>query len=154
MRRVNLVLICLAAALWIAGCAPEVVVQNNTSFPVRAIVVSGGRREMLSPSPGYSSSAEAAEGPYSIIVIPDAEWIEYAKGVRSYLNEQLANADQLTGPQLLEVIRRLKEIATQMQEFEKAAGASSRCSGAITSEGGGMVQINTAAEGQLVAACN
>ncbi len=153
MKRIKFVPICFLIAGIIAGCAPAVIVQNEMSFPVRAIVVSGGRRDVLSPSPGESSSAEASEGPYNVTVIPDEEWVAYAKGVRQYLNERLANADGLTGPQLLDVIRRLKEIATKMNEFERAAGSSSRCSGTITSDGGGAVVVSTGASGSLVVTC-
>ena len=54
-------------------------------------------------------------------MIPDAEWIEYARTTRKFLNDQLANADSLTGPQLLEVIRRLKNIAARIDQFQRAA---------------------------------
>lgn len=93
-----------------AGCAPAIVVQNNTTIPVRVVVSAGDIRGVLSPSPGEGSSIEVAEGAYRVAVIPDAEWIEYAKLSRKLLNERLANSDKLTGPQLLELIRQLKDI--------------------------------------------
>ncbi len=151
MKRIKWIAICLALVL-LAGCAPAITVTNNTSFPVRAIVSSGKTRNVLSPSPGYSSTAEATEGPYRVTVIPDAEWIEYAKTIRAYLNDRLAHADQLTGPELLEVIRRLKEIATRMQQYEQAGGGAS-CSGKINEEGGGLVTVSLGANGALVVVC-
>jgi hypothetical protein len=87
-------------------------------------------------------------------VIPDAEWIEYAKLTRKVLNDQLANADKLTGPQLLDVIHRLKEIAAQMQQFEQAAGSSASCGGRLTEDNSaGLVVVSTTDSGALVISC-
>jgi hypothetical protein len=145
----------IVAAGLIAGCGPTVTVGNQTGFPVRAIVASGGTRVVLSPSPGEHSTADVGEGPYTVTVIPDAEWIEYAKLTRKVLNDQLANADKLTGPQLLDVIRRLKEIAAKMQAYERAAGSGSRCSGRVGGEGkeAAFVTVSQDAAGRLVVAC-
>lgn len=152
-RIISLVLLGLLA-LVIVGCAPTVTVANNTNIPVRAIVASGGVRNMLSPSPRESSTAEVTEGPYRVTVIADSEWIEYAKVLRKVLNDQLANADKLTGPQLLDLIRRLKEVAQQMAVYEQAAGSSASCSGRLTSEeGAGLAQVSQSPDGKLVVAC-
>ena len=70
------------------------------------------------------------------------------------LNEQLANYDELTGPQLLDVIRRLKDIAARMQQYEQAAGSQARCVGNITQDsGGGVAVITVAPAGALVVSC-
>ena len=135
------------------GCGPTITVQNNTKFPVRAVVSSGGKSEMLSPSPGESSSADASEGPYGVYVVPDEDWINYAKQVRQYLNDQLANSDKLTGPQLLNVIQRLKEIAMRMAQYERAGGSGNGCSGSVAEDKDGLVTITTKADGGLVVAC-
>lgn len=153
MKRLKWIAVILAAAL-LVGCAPTITVTNETSFPVRAIVASKGARNVLSPSPGESSFAEVTEGAYRVTVIPDAEWIEYAKLTRQVLNDQLANADKLTGPQLLDVIARLKDIATRMAQYEQAAGTSSSCGGNITEDNGGaLVVISVDAVGALVVSC-
>ena len=153
MKRMKWIAIILAAAL-LAGCAPTITVTNQTTFPVRAIGTSKGTRNVLSPSPGESSIAEVSEGPYRVTVIPDAEWIEYAKLTRKVLNDQLANADKLTGPQLLDVIARLKDIAQRMAQYEQAAGTSNSCGGNITEENGGaLVVISQDAVGALVVSC-
>ncbi len=153
MKRMKWIAMILAAAL-LAGCAPTITVTNQTTFPVRAIVTSKGTRNVLSPSPGESSTAEVNEGPYRVTVIPDAEWIEYAKLTRKVLNDQLANADKLTGPQLLDVIARLKDIAQRMAQYEQAAGTSNSCGGKITEEStGALVIISQDAVGTLVVSC-
>ena len=141
-------------AVLVVGCAPTVSVLNKTGIGVRAIVASGGTRQVLSPSPGESSAAEVVEGPFTVAVIPDTDWIEYAKIKRKLLNEQLANADKLTGAQLLEVIRQLKDVAEKMSQFEATAAKGASCSGAITQEGGsGIAEISVGPNGALVVAC-
>lgn len=155
MRRIRLSFVWLGAIVFLASCAPTITVVNNTTFPVRVVVVAGGTRQVLSPSPnGESSSAEVTEGRYVVTAIPDAEWIEYAKLTRKVLNEELANADNLSGPRLLEVIRRLKDIAARMQQFEQAAGTNASCAGNLA-EGSSSVlaQVNVGANGRLVIAC-
>jgi hypothetical protein len=143
---------CLALAAMADSCAPLINVKNNATFEVRAVISNRGHSQVVSPSPGESSSAEAEQGPYTVTIIPDNDWLEHAKATRAFLNEQLANPDKLSGPQLLEVIRRLKDIAAKIKEFE-AAGLSTACSGKITQDGGGTVTVSAGADGKLVASC-
>ena len=153
MNRGKLIALLIFVTLLMAGCGPSIVVQNKTTFPVRVIVSASGKSEVLSPSPGESSAAAVSEGAYRVTVIPDAEWIEYAKISRKLLNDQLANSDKLSGPQLLEVIRQLKDIAARMQQYESAAGAGASCSGRIAEDSGGVVTVSTAADGKLSVSC-
>lgn len=48
----------------IAGCAPSVTVENQTSFPVRVVVKAGVSSSVVSASPGESSTVEVSEGAY------------------------------------------------------------------------------------------
>ncbi len=153
MIRQKLSLILIVTAILLVGCGPSIVVENKTSFPVRVVVRDGGHSEVVSPSPGESSTVISEGGAYKATVIPDAEWIEYAKLTRKVLNDQLANADKLTGPQLLDVIRRLKEIATRMQQYEQAAGSSASCGGELTEDSTGLVVVSTSDTGKLVISC-
>lgn len=132
---------------------PTITVENNAKFPVRVVVSSGGQSQVLSPSPGESSAADASEGPYRAYAVPDADWISYAKSTRKFLNDQLANSDQLTGPQLLNVVQRLKDIAAQMAQYDKAEGGGTGCSGTVSSEHDGLVQVSVGADGSLAVAC-
>ena len=147
----------VAAGLLMTSCAPGIVIQNSTSFPVRAIIQAGGMTEVFSPSPGESSYAEVASRTYQVTVIPDAEWIEYARGTRQYLNDQLAHSDSLTGAQLLDVIRRLSDIAAAMDRFEKAARSSAvgaaSCSGKVSSEANGSVTVTAGEDGRIFIEC-
>jgi hypothetical protein len=120
---------------------------------VRVIVTSAGDSQTLSPSPGESSSMVATEGVYTASVIPDQEWLDYAKATRKFLNDQLANSDHLTGPQLLDVVQRLKNVAVQMKQFQDAAGSAGSCSGNVTSNSDGLVSVTTSASGALAAVC-
>jgi len=144
----------IVTAILLAGCAPMVTVENGTIFPVRVIVSSGGKRVVVSPSPGENSTVDASEGAYRATAIPDAEWIEYARLTRRILNDQLANADNLTGTQLLDVIRRLKEVAVKIQQYEQAAGSSASCGGKLTEEKSvAYVMVYTSSSGTLVISC-
>jgi hypothetical protein len=143
----------VVAAAGIAGCAPVLTVQNDSTVPVRVVVSASGNRQVLSPSPGQSSSAEVGEGAYSAYAIPDAEWIEYARLTRRYLNDQLVNADNLTGTQLLEVIRRLKDIAARMQAYEGAAGSTGACNGTVSAEEAGLIRVAVGPDGKLQLTC-
>jgi hypothetical protein len=157
MKRIGLLLVGLGAAILTAGCAPGIVIQNNAPFTVRAILVVGGQSQVLSPSAGGSSYAEVGSGSYQATVIPDAEWIEFARGTRQYLNEQLANSGALTGEQLLDVIRRLSDIAIAMDRFERAARSSAvgaaSCSGAVSTEADGSVVVTTTEDGRILIEC-
>jgi hypothetical protein len=143
----------LALAAMADSCSPGVTVENKTEFQVRAVVSSGRRPSIVSPSPGESSFAEAQEGPYRVTVFPEKEWLDHAVATRKFLNDQLANADQLTGAQILEVSRRLASIALKIKQFEDASAKTSACSGRITEDGGGAVTVSTAADGTLRVVC-
>jgi hypothetical protein len=138
------------------SCGPTITVSNRTTIPVRVVVFNAGRSDTLSPSPGESSSTEAQDGAWVVTVIPDAEWIAYAQLVRNDLNQQIANSDRLTGPQLLDVVRRLKDIAARMQQYQQAAGSSAKCGGLINSSAGsstGFATVSVGANGALSVAC-
>jgi hypothetical protein len=150
----NLFLRALLAALALAGCSTGVTINNNAGVNVRVIIVAGEDRQVFSPTPGNSSFAETGEGSHWATVVADREWIEYATATRRFLNEQLANSDNLSGQQLLTVIRRLKEIAQQMQQFEAAAGSTAQCAGSVSSEKAGVVAVTLSPVGTLALACN
>ena len=152
MTRLQIAVVGLIAACCLAGCGPTVTVQNDTKFPVRVMVVAGDGSESLSPSPGESSSAEVGEGRYGVTVIPDADWINYAKATRQFLNDQLSNSS-LSGAQLLNVIQRLKDIAKRMQDYQSAAGGEASCTGTVSQDSDGFATITTGADGKLKVTC-
>ncbi len=145
----------LAAAFLQSGCAPTMTVENKASFPVRAVVSMPGQgRQVVSVSPGEFSGVEMGKAKrYRATVIKDQEWIEYAKLTRKVLNDSLANSDQLTGAQLLEVIRRLKDIALRMAEFERAGSQGATCGDAVNEEKNPVVIIRTSTQGALTVSC-
>jgi hypothetical protein len=153
MKRILLVIAFLLVGGVLAGCIPTVTVTNNTGFDVRVMVFWSGGREVLSPSPGESSYAEVTEGTYTVAAVPASDWIDYAKAKRQYLNDQLANMDNLSGAQLAEVVRQLKDIAARMKQYETAAGKGASCSGSITQEANGIVTVSAAADGTLAVTC-
>jgi hypothetical protein len=154
MPRSKVLYAILILALLLAACGPTVSLQNTTGFAVRAVITTVNGSSVVSPSPGESSSVEAAEGAYTVTAIPDQDWVSYAQTVRKLLNEQLANPDSLTGPQLLDVVKRLKDIAAKMKAFQDTAGAGATCRGMITQDSGGAATVGQAADGSLLVACN
>ena len=134
---------------------PTITIKNNTQFPVR-VIVAQSRSQTVSPSPGESSEVTGEEdnGVYTVTAIPDAQWLDYAKTKRKVLNDELANSQNLSGQQLLQVVNDLKEIAAQMQAFGRV-GAGAVCVGDYTKteSHNGVVQISQASDGSLVAAC-
>ncbi len=152
MNRMRSAALCAASAVLIAGCSPLIIVENHTRFPIRAFV-SQERTNAVSPSPGESSSVEATEGAYSVAVIPEQEWLEYAKLTRKVLIDELADPDHLTGAQLLDVINRLKDVAATMDEFQRAAGSQASCGGSVSEGGSSLVTVATGASGGLVVSC-
>lgn len=145
----------MVAALLLAACEPGVTVTNNTAFSARVIVSSHGTRQVVSPSPGGGSSfAVVNEGTYTAAAFPDSEWIAYARLVRADLNEQIKNSDKLSGEQLLDLIRRLADIAAQMDKYTAAAeGRGATCGGRVSEDSAGLVQVSQDAGGNLVISC-
>lgn len=139
-------------ALALAGCGPSITVENKTSFDVRVFVSNNGHHEVLSPSPGNSSTMDATEGSYIVAAVRSEEWLNYAKATRQYLNGQLSNMDSLTGAQLFEVVQRLKDIAKKMAEYENVKTGAS-CTGRIAEDANGAATISLGPGGALVAAC-
>ena len=146
--------LCILGAVLVSGCGPTITVKNRTRFPVTATVRNGERHETLSPSPGESSSMDADTGPYFVYAVPEKDWLEYAKLTRKVLNESLADPSRLTGPQINDIVQRLKDIAERIQQYEGTAGGARTCQGTISESGaGGTVEITVGADGGLVARC-
>ncbi|MEP7355689.1 MAG: hypothetical protein ABI847_00455 [Anaerolineales bacterium] len=152
---IRLVAGCLALAAMADSCGPTVTIENKTSFEISAIIGNKGTETVLSPSPGESSYAVVQQDAYVVTVIPKDEWLTHAKATRQFLNDQLANPDQLTGPQLLEVVKRLKDIALRMKAFEDAAkGGDASCVGILDDQhSAAVVTVTSLPDGKLKAAC-
>ena len=145
---------CLALAAMADSCSPTIDVKNQTAFVVRVIVSNGGKVQTVAPSPGEGSAVEAQEGPYSVYVVPDSDWLEYAKLVRKDLNEQLANSSGLSKEKIDQLIARLKDIAAKMKSYE-TAGLGASCSGSISQNAGGSVTVGTTgSDAHIDVACN
>jgi len=153
MNRAKIIFLLPILVLLLASCGPSIVVENKTRFAVRVVVTTPNGSDVVSPTPGESSVVDGAEGSYRATAIPDADWIEWAKSTRKVLNEQLANSENLTGPQLLDLVQRLKDIAKRMDEFTKSAGKGASCSGSLSSDSGGNVVVSQAPDGTLVVSC-
>ena len=153
MSRLQTTIVALAGLLCLAGCGPSVTVTNKTRFIVTVVVSAAGDASVLSPSAGESSTAEVTEGAFKVTVIPNTDWLAWAKLTRKSLNDQLADSSKLSGPQLLEVIQRLKDIAGRMKEYEDTAGKGASCAGVVSSDVDAAAEVTQAADGSLVVVC-
>ena len=72
--------LCLIMAL---GCAPTVTVNNNTAFPIRVMVRSGGSINGF-PRPLQALLSRSVKDCFCH-TIPDAEWTACATAKRRYL---------------------------------------------------------------------
>jgi hypothetical protein len=152
-HRVARVVLLVAAALALAACGPTVSVTNKTTIPVRVVLVSADGSETFAPSPGESSYAEVSEGQFTVTAVPDADWTNYAKLTRQDLNDQLANSQNLSGAKLLDLVRRLKEIASRMDQMKKAAGSAGSCSNTVTVDKNGAATVSIGADGKVAVRC-
>lgn len=154
LRRAKAFAAVVAAVVFMTGCGPTITVQNGTRYQVRAVVSNGGKQEVFSPSPGESSSVDAEQGSYSVYSVPDIEWIQYTKATRKFLDDQLAHPEKLTGPQLLNVVARLKNIAATLAEFERTeVSLGAACGGTVSQDASVVAVISVATDGTYVANC-
>ena len=145
---------CVALAAMADSCSPTISVKNEAAFTVRVIIRNAGKLQTVAPSPGESAGAEGQNGPYFVAVVPDSDWLEYAKLVRKDLNEQLANPSGLSGDKIKQLADRLKSIAAKMKAYE-SAGLGATCNGSITDKGGGVVTVTAAGgDGQIGVECH
>jgi hypothetical protein len=143
----------LVAVLALAACGPSVTVQNSTTLPVRVVITGPNGAETFAPSPHESSTTDVGEGHYTVVVVPDADWLPYAQQTRDFLNQQLANSQNLTGPQLLDLVQRLKDIAARMAQMQSAAGHSASCSGNVTGDNSAVATISVGITDTLTLSC-
>jgi hypothetical protein len=147
--------LCIAAAVLVSGCGPTITVYNRTRIPVRAQVFQGKQHAVVNPSPGESSTVDADLGPYVAIAEPEEDWLRYAKLTQKVLNESLADPSRLTGPQITDIVQRLKDIVERIQQYEGAGGRRSSCRGKITEKEpeAHSVNVDVGVTGTLVATC-
>jgi hypothetical protein len=141
-------------ALAFVACSPSVTVSNGTGFPVRAIVGGeDGTRNVHLVSPGLTVNGDVPEGLYSVTVVPDAEWVTYAQGLRDRLQEHLADSPNLTPADVNEVVARLAEIAARLRAFERSAGSAS-CRGSVAADEIATAEIVVQPDGSLTVTCS
>jgi hypothetical protein len=153
MKRSRLLFImgCLLLLVFLTACEPGVSVMNETTIEIRVLVTSGGRSSVVSVTPGESSNVEAT-GSFVAAVIPSEEWNQNMTILRNYLQEKMKNKNDLTGPQIQEVMKKLQEVEKQLQTYQKASGSA--CSGVVPEGELGYVTVTQAADGPLVVQCS
>jgi hypothetical protein len=152
--RIARIISLLLIALLLAGCIPSVTVYNDTKIPVRAVFTTARGNAVLSPSPGHSISTQiyTTDDLYNVAVAPDSDWISYATTTRRALDDQLANAGKLTGPQVAAVVQRLNDITAKIAQYPAMSGGAA-CSATVPHDGSVEVRIKTSDNGSLVVTC-
>jgi len=152
MKRMVWTLLLLTSAVVLAGCAPTVMISNNTDIDVRVLVYPGMGASLIYLHGGESTSLEASEGSYSVHVFSDESWIAEAKEYRRYLVEQLAEPGNLSGEGIMNVVSELQKITDRINQVQASSGV--RCRGRVGSEAGGLVEISASSDGTLAITCN
>jgi hypothetical protein len=72
------------------ACGPSLTVTNRTEFAVRVFVTADLNLDVVSPSPGESSSLDFVGGSFTATVIFDEEWVNLLRSRRDTLNNLVA----------------------------------------------------------------
>jgi hypothetical protein len=143
-----------AVVLAVAACSPSVTVSNGAGFPVRAIVIGEeGARNVHLVSPGDVVNGDVPDGPYTVTVVPDADWVAYAQTLRDRLEARLVDAPSLTSADVNEIVARLAEIASRLRSFERDAGGGT-CTGTVAADATATAEIVIEPDGSLKVFCS
>jgi hypothetical protein len=148
-------LLLIAAAL-LAGCGPYVTLENKTDVGIKFITNVGGEQSATSVFPGETSSATGSDyGSYSISVIPNEDWLAWARDFTNALSDQLKHGRDLTPEDVQRITRNLATIREQMAQFEKLAkDAGATCSGKTSDEKSSVVTVTRSDDGKLIVTCS
>jgi len=147
----SLILIC--AAFVLVGCAPMILITNNADFGVSVLVTAKGSRQVVSLAPGDETAVEVAEGAYGVYVYPDREWIEFARTKRQEIVMILEYPVDLSPVEIVEVLAHLDGISERIKQLEAQAEGVA-CSGNVTGDGGGVVNVGSDPNAVITVSCN
>jgi len=147
----SLILMCAACVL--AGCAPMILITNNADFGVSVLVTAKGSRQVVSLAPGDETAVEVAEGAYGVYVYPDREWIEFARTKRQEIVMILEYPVDLSPVEIVEVLAHLDGISERIKQLEAQAEGVA-CSGNVTGDGGGVVNVGSDPNAVITVSCN
>lgn len=144
LTHVRLAALVIAAAVIVAGCDeyPSLSIANGSNADARVTVTAGDRRSSVAVVAGGRLTVEADEGPYTVVVVANKEWLREGLAIRKQLLDQIQSGT-LSEDQLRDVFQQFKAIEFRLggiAYFGKAGAAS--CSGKIgKNASGGSVTI-------------
>lgn len=147
----SLILVCAACVL--AGCAPMILITNNADFGVSVLVTSKGFQQVVSLAPGDETAVEVDEGAYGVYVFPGRKWIEFARSKRQEIVMVLEYPVDLSPVEIVEVLAQLDGISERIKQLEAQAEGVA-CSGNVTSDGGGVVNVDSDPNAVITVSCD
>jgi len=147
----SLILVCAACVL--AGCAPMILITNNADFGVSVLVTSKGFQQVVSLAPGDETAVEVDEGTYGVFVFPGRKWIEFARTKRQEIVMVLEYPVDLSPVEIVEVLAQLDGISERIKQLEAQAEGVA-CSGNVTSDGGGVVNVDSDPNAVITVSCD
>ena len=147
----SLILVCAACVL--AGCAPMILITNNADFGVSVLVTSKGFQQVVSLAPGDETAVEVDEGAYGVYVFPGRKWIEFARTKRQEIVMVLEYPVDLSPVEIVEVLAQLDGISERIKQLEAQAEGVA-CSGNVTSDGGGVVNVDSDPNAVITVSCD
>jgi len=143
----------MCAAWVLAGCAPMILITNNADFGVSVLVTAKGSQQVVSLAPGDETSIEVAEGAYGVYVFPGRKWVEFARTKRQEIVMVLEYPLDLSPVEVVEVLAQLDGISERIKQLEAQAEGVA-CSGNVTSDGGGVVDVGSDPNAVITVSCN
>ena len=91
--------------------------------------------------------------PFSITIVPDADWVAYALTLRERLESRLADPSNLTPSDVTEIVARLVEIAARLRAFDRATGVAT-CRAKVAADAIAVAEIVVGSDGRLSVTCS
>lgn len=153
-KHLLLISLCALLVLFLSSCAPLLRIENETTLGVKALVsIPGSMRQLVTVEPMNDAGLDTIGiGKYIVVVIPDKDWLEYARLQARVLNDLLTGSPNLSPQQANDIKTKLKEIHTALEQYEKAKSGAA-CSGKLDSEGFNLATISQDASGNLAISC-
>jgi hypothetical protein len=130
-----------------------ILITNNADFGVSVLVTSKGFQQVVSLAPGDETAVEVDEGAYGVYVFPGRKWIEFARSKRQEIVMVLEYPVDLSPVEIVEVLAQLDGISERIKQLEAQAEGVA-CSGNVTSDGGGVVNVDSDPNAVITVSCD
>jgi hypothetical protein len=145
----------------VVGCGPSLTVENKTEFAIHVTVRTSKGVDVVSPSPGESSSVDFEGGNFSAVAFLDQEWVNYMTSSRDTLNNLIAGVAsgqrRIDRDELEAVLTTLRTLNSRIATIQGITGEAPSCSGSFNSSnesGGAVIEITYGVDNRLYAFCS